>query len=92
MVPSSDTMEADWFKVSFLPEPVVPIASMKYSASMMTLPAAESSPVVDTATSDFALVSAGVKEPFVVCGPVLGRLNTTDPMTPQLPALSRPRT
>ena len=92
MVPSSDTILALRFRVSGLPEPFAPTVSRKYSASVMVPPAAESSPVAEIVTSADPLAGMSVNVPLIVCGPVLGRLKIADPMTPQLPALSRART
>ena len=92
MIASSETTVAVRLRFIVVPAPLAPTVSRKYSASVMVPAALVSSPVAETVTSSAPLAGVGVTLPLTVCGPVLGRLKTTPPTTPQLPAASRART
>ena len=87
----SETTDAVRLRAMVVPVPGAPAVSRKYSAAVIVPPAAVSSPVAATLTRA-APAGLGLAEPLVVDGPVLGRLRTTDPTAPQLPAASRART
>ena len=74
-----------------MPVPLAPTVSRKYSAAVIVPPALR---VITRRRDVHGVVAfAGVlaSEPLVVCGPVLGKFSTAEPMTPQLPAESRAR-